>query len=103
MKLAARMQQPVHYQELQHFLPRDAFTPAAETTVPKLLQAQLLPQLARQPATAEKARTSQLEAAHFHGDLVQLNLLDFVPARGTADDSFTETRPHPACEQTWRP
>src|SRR5207253_4185167 len=66
MKLAARMQQPVHYQELQHFLPRDASTPAAETTVPKLLQAQLLPQLARQPATAEKARTSQLEPAHFH-------------------------------------
>src|SRR5258708_924685 len=30
------------------------------------MQAQLTPQLARQPATAEQARTSQFQAAQFH-------------------------------------
>src|SRR6266550_2490016 len=51
---------------MQHFFPRDVFPRSDKTSVPKLMQAQLLPQLARQPATTEQARAPQLETAQFH-------------------------------------
>jgi len=37
-----------------------------QARVPKLIEAQLAPQLAPQPATAEQARTPQFEAAQFY-------------------------------------
>src|SRR6266550_7141221 len=51
---------------MQHFFPRVVFPRSDKTSVPKLMQAQLLPQLARQPAATEEPRAPQFETVQFH-------------------------------------
>src|ERR1700687_3403838 len=65
-KLAARIQQSVHHQELQHFFPRDVSPRSTKTSLPKLIQAQLLPQLTSEPAATKQTRPPQFQAAQFH-------------------------------------
>ncbi len=65
-KLAARRDPPVHHQQPQHFLPRHLFAARRQALLPKVLQAQSPPQLARQPAVAERARPSQFQPAQLH-------------------------------------
>src|SRR6266481_3829755 len=65
-KLARRIQQLAYHQELQHFFPSNLFACSGKASVPKLVQTQLLPQLARQPAATEQTRAPQFEAAQFH-------------------------------------
>src|ERR1017187_282206 len=65
-KLAAWIQQPVHHQQLQHFFPRDVFPRSTNTSLPKLIQAQLLPQLTSEPAATEQTRPPQFQAAQFY-------------------------------------
>jgi hypothetical protein len=62
-KLAARRDQPIHHQQLQHLGPAHAFAPRVQTRAPELCQPQLMPQLAGQPAIAERARTPQFQPA----------------------------------------
>jgi hypothetical protein len=65
-KLASRIQQLAHDQQLQHFFPRNFLPCSGKASVPKLIEAQLTPQLAPQPATAKQARTPQFKAARFY-------------------------------------
>ena len=65
-KFAAWIQQSVHNQELQYFFPSDVFARSGKASIPKLIQAQLLPQLTSQPAATEQTRAPQFEAAQFH-------------------------------------
>ena len=60
-KLAARLNQPVHHQQLQHFFPAHRFAAFRQALLPELIQSQLPPQLAPQPAVAEHTRMSQLQ------------------------------------------
>jgi hypothetical protein len=45
-KLAAWIQQPVHHQKLQHFFPCHFLPRSGQTRIPKLIEPQLVPQLA---------------------------------------------------------
>ena len=65
-KLAAWIQQSIHHQELQHFFPSDVFPRSGQTSLPKLIQAELLLQLTSEPAATEQTRPPQFQAAQFH-------------------------------------
>src|SRR5947209_5031855 len=51
-KLAASIKQAIHHQQPQYFLPTHPFPALRQPLLPKLVQPQLLPQLAGQPAVA---------------------------------------------------
>jgi hypothetical protein len=66
-ELAARIEQPVHLPVVATLFPKGRLPATRRGAHPKspALQAQLLPQLARQPAATEQTRAPQLETAQF--------------------------------------
>jgi len=72
-ELAARIDQPIHHQQLQHPLPRYGLPLGGQPRIPKLVQPQLAPQLATQPAVAPDSRTMQLHLVE-----LDLNAVDGV-------------------------
>src|SRR5262249_22594576 len=70
-ELAARIEQAIHNQKQQYFLPTDGLAPFRQALLPELVQAELMPQLARQPAVAKYARSSQFQSAQFDLHAVQ--------------------------------
>jgi hypothetical protein len=60
-ELAARIDETVNDQQPQHLLPTHGFTALRQTLLPELIQAQLLPQFAGQPAVAEHTWPSQFQ------------------------------------------
>lgn len=69
-ELAAGLQQPVDGQQPQYFFPTDRLASRWQLFPPKLRQAQLPPQLARQPAIAEGPWSPQLHSAETDLDAV---------------------------------
>src|ERR1019366_3491658 len=65
-KLAARIDQPIHHQQLQHQRPGYAFPPQRQLPRPEPIQLQLPPPLAPQPAVAIRPRSLQLHLAELH-------------------------------------
>ena len=65
-KLAARIEQTIDHQQPQHLLPTHRFAPFRQPLLPELIQPQLLPQLACQPAVAEYPRPPQFQPAQLH-------------------------------------
>lgn len=61
--LAARIQQPVKYQGLQHVQPTRALAAGLEPRRPEAVQLQLIPQRGRQPAAAPLPRPPQQKRA----------------------------------------
>jgi hypothetical protein len=61
--LAAGIQQPIGHQDLQHPIPARALAAGRQAGRPKLIQPQLFPQLARQPASAPLPGPVQREFA----------------------------------------
>src|SRR5437868_13114524 len=66
MKLAARIDQPIHHQQLQHLRPGYAFSPSRQFLGPEPIQLQLPPQFASQPAVPIRPRSLQLHLAELH-------------------------------------
>jgi len=64
--LAPRRDPPVHHQPPQHLLPRHFFAARRHARLPKPFQAQRPPQIARQPAVAERTRPAQFQPAQLH-------------------------------------
>src|SRR3954462_12686756 len=62
-QFTAGSKQPIHHQQLQHFLPTDRFAALRQALAPKAIQLQLPPRFTGQPAVAEGAGTPQLHAA----------------------------------------
>ena len=69
--LAARGDQPVHHQQLQHLLPRHLAGNVLEPLRPEPLQPQLLPQPTAQPAVPERPWPPQLHRRQPHLYAVQ--------------------------------
>ena len=65
-EFAAGIEQTIDHQQPQHLFPTHRFTAFGQTLSPELIQAQLLPKLACQPAIAEDARTLQFQTAQAH-------------------------------------
>src|SRR5215469_4356067 len=65
-EFAAGIDQAIYDQQPQHLFPTHRFTPFGQTLLPKLIQTQLLPEFAPQPAVAKHARTLQLQPAQPH-------------------------------------
>ena len=65
-EFAAGIEQTIDHQQPQHLLPTYRFTAFGQTLSPELIEAQLLPKLAGQPATTENARTLQFQPAQAH-------------------------------------
>src|SRR5687767_16018626 len=65
-QLAARIDQPVDHQQLQHLLPTDCFPPLRQSILPETVQSQLAPQIACQPAVSEGTRSPELQATQLH-------------------------------------
>ena len=70
-KLTAGIEQAIHHQQPQHLLPTHRLARFRQALLPKLIQPELLPQLARQPAIAEGPRPPQFQPAQLHLDAVQ--------------------------------
>jgi hypothetical protein len=82
-KLAARIQQTIHHQQAQHFLPGHGFPPFWQLGLPELVQLQLPPQFTTQPAAAERSRPFQLHLAQL--DLQHIDIgSDFPVVRKQA-------------------
>src|SRR5205085_1250507 len=65
-EFAAGIEQTIDHQQPQHLLPTYRFTTFRQTLSPELVEAQLLPEFAGQPATTENARTPQFQPAQAH-------------------------------------
>src|SRR5215203_5157141 len=65
-QFAARIDQPVDHQQLQHLLPTDCFPTVRQSFLPEPIESQLAPQIARQPAVAERTRSPKLQPAQLH-------------------------------------
>jgi hypothetical protein len=70
-KLTAWIEQAIHHQQSQHFLPTHRLARFRQTLLPKLIQPELLPQLASQPTVAECPWPPQFQAAQLHLHAVQ--------------------------------
>src|SRR5215472_12945178 len=70
-KLAAWLQQSIHYQKPQHLLPTHRLATLRQALLPKLTQPQLVPQFAPQPTVPERPRSPQFQAAQPHRHAVQ--------------------------------
>jgi hypothetical protein len=64
--LAARIQQPVTAQGLEHMFPVGSLPRTAQSLPPKLIESKLLPQLAKQPAASPLPGPVKLEIAQTH-------------------------------------
>jgi hypothetical protein len=53
VKLTARIQQTIDYQQPQYLLPTHRLAGLRQALLPKLIQPELMPQFTRQPAVAE--------------------------------------------------
>src|SRR5215471_9865631 len=62
-ELAAGIEQTIDHQQPQHLFPAHSFPALRQTLLPELVQAELLPQFASQPATAEYSWPPQLQTA----------------------------------------
>ncbi len=71
-ELAARGDQPVHHQQLQHLHPRHRLAPRRQQRLPELREPQLLPHQAAEPAVPVRARPQQLHLRKLHRDRVRL-------------------------------
>src|SRR5271157_499651 len=69
-KLAARIDQSIHREQLQHLRPGYALPALRQLPFPELVELQLPPQLASQPAVAERTGAPQLHLAELHLDAV---------------------------------
>src|SRR5579872_5227459 len=65
-EFAAGIEQTIDHQQSQHLFPTHRFTAFGQTLSPELVEAQLLPKFACQPATTEDARTLQFQPAQAH-------------------------------------
>src|ERR1700728_297150 len=67
-EFAAGIEQTIDHQQPHHLFPTYRFTAFGQTLSPELIETQLLPKLARQPATTEDAWTLQFQPtqAHLH-------------------------------------
>src|SRR3954467_15791653 len=65
-QFAAWIDQPVDHQQLQHFLPTDCFPAVRQSFLPEIIESQLAPQIARQPAVAERTGSPKLQLAQLH-------------------------------------
>jgi hypothetical protein len=70
-ELAGGIEQTIDHQQAQHLLPAHRLAALRQTLLPELIEFQLLPQLACQPAASKQARPPQLEAAEAHRHGVQ--------------------------------
>jgi len=62
-EFAPGIEQAIDHQQLQHLFPTHRLTAFRQPLLPELVQAQLLPEFACQPAVAEYARTLQFQPA----------------------------------------
>src|SRR5882724_4218430 len=65
-QFAARIDQPVDYQQLQHLLPTDCLPAVRQSILPETVESELAPQIAGQPAVAERTRAPQLQPTQLH-------------------------------------
>lgn len=65
-EFATGIEQTVDHQQSQHLFPTHRFTAFGQTLSPELVEVQLLPKFACQPATTEGARTLQFQPAQAH-------------------------------------
>ena len=79
--LAARIDQPIDRQRLQHMPPAGALPRIRQAFAPKLIQLQLIPQSATDPARAPLPRTPQLKLAQAHLHAVILGVGRHVSIR----------------------
>src|SRR5215831_13518298 len=88
-KLAARVQQPIRHQLPQHLLPTHPFAGLGQALLPELIQPQLMPQLAGQPAVAEHSRPPQFQPAQLYRHTVQRISRQFPVVREQAHGGVT--------------
>src|SRR5579871_85424 len=69
-QFAARIEQTIDGEQLQHLFPTHRFPAFGQTLLPELIQTQLAPQFTSEPAVAEDARTLQFQAAQSDLDTV---------------------------------
>src|ERR1043166_2593853 len=69
-QFAARVEQTIDGEQLQHLFPTHRFPASGQTLLPELIQAQLAPEFTSEPAVAEDARTLQFQAAQADLDAV---------------------------------
>jgi hypothetical protein len=77
--LAARIEQPIAHQRLQHVPPAGAFARVRQARRPELIQAKLFIQLAGQPARPPLPRPMQLHRLQPHLHAVRLGVLGHRP------------------------
>jgi len=65
-QLATWIDQPIDHQQLQHLLPTDCLTTVRQPILPETVESELAPQIACQPAAAERTRSPQLQSAQLH-------------------------------------
>ena len=72
---AARINQPIDRQRLQHMTPARALSPIRQPVAPKLIHLQLIPQVATHPAGTPLPRTPQLKLIqpHLHAVIGRMN------------------------------
>ena len=70
-ELAARIDQPVHHEQLQHLRPTDFLAARRQMPLPEMIQLQLTPEFAAQPTVAEGPRAPQLHFAQLDLDGIQ--------------------------------
>ena len=94
-KLAARIDQSVYDQQLQHLVPTDCLAALLEALPPSLLQPQLMPKFASQPAVAESTRSPQLKPAEPDLQTGINNAIDTAAAQFVPTQTPPETPPAP--------